>query len=1057
MSEERKLVTILFADVTSSTALGDMLDPEDVRALMGRYYNHARRIITTYGGTLEKFIGDAVMAVFGLPQIHSDDAERGLAAALALRETIANDEVLAPSFSLRIGINTGEVVATSDTASPDFLVTGDAVNVAARLQQCANPGEIVVGERTASAARTAFLFSEPRSLEVRGKRLPLQVYSLECKRSARKVERPPFVGRRQDLLQLALLQARTLEEQRPQLATIIAPAGTGKTRLIEEFLSRLDPADGFQVATVRCLSYGQTLTYWPLRGLLTGLLGEDISRERITRVFVENGYQPNCSNEYAEFILAALGVEGERAMVDRESVFAAWRLLIEVLARQAPRIIIFEDLHWASDSLLDMVEYIIHLRTQASLLLITLSRPELLDRRPSWGGGRQNFTTLALQPLTPKQTHDLVARLAQDMPENLRTTIVERSGGNPFFALELVRGVSERGSLNADTAHPLPDTVHAAVLARLDLLSPVERRVLQVASIANRTFRSSMLDAVLDEYSMQEIDDAIDVLLMRDLIVAPDADNFAFRHMLIRDVTSGTLSRQERIRLHGKIATWLETRAGSGMNEYVELIAYHYREAVLLSRQSAIPLQLSIDPTRAIRFLQRAGELASRAGAFVEARKHLQSAIDIAPESQHQMLYEQLGDCLTWGEIATQAYKKALEHWRASKEQNPLVGARLLRKLLICYTRGADKKVPSVEELAAMRAEARQLAQVAGDEDEQWRIRVVDLFIQSCPDTDFPGIDTRREIGLEAADYFERKGNWTAFSEALDGYASIAMHQGAYQDALKALQRRLKVDLPALERGDGIQMIARAYTNMSEYDACISFIREQLAQARPGQPLSYLGSGISQAVSAAFITGRWSVISEFIPILEEIVEESQFDVVSHVHKGYIVLLQLATAREDQPAIDAAASVIQRLFPDDNGMTRQLADALVTDDPNRIDLDVEHSNPVLLFYNEHGLPVSEKLLERMCSYHWQADLTDRGIEISRALAANDDERLVRAIDAAEEYQMVVHAARMRIVLGQRTGDKSQLDRARPVLERLEDRQFLRRLEEVASALKAGSRS
>ncbi len=1054
MSEERKLVTILFADVTNSTALGDTLDPEDIRALMSRYYNHARRVAALYGGTVEKFIGDAVMAVFGLPQTHSDDAERGLAAALALREAVANDDVLGTTFVLRIGVNTGEVIAGDDSSRRDFLVSGDSVNIAARLQQCANPGEIIAGERTAVAARNAFLFDEARKVEVKGKRQPLLLFPLKCKRSMRNVERPPFVGRRQDLLQLSVLCERTLEEQRPQLVSIIAQAGTGKTRLLEEFLQHLDPIHGFQIATVRCPSYGQILTYWPLRGLLIGLLGEDISREKIATAFIQGGYEQSCATEFADLILTALGVEGERT-TDRESIFAAWRFLIEVLARQVPRVIIFEDLHWASDSLLDMVEHITNLHAQASLLIITLSRPELLDRRPNWGGGRPNFTSLTLQPLTAVQTRDLVGRLAQDMPEVLREQIIERSGGNPFFALELIRGLSERGLTNTNTSKSLPDTVHAAVLARLDLLTARERAVLQVASIANRTFRTEMVQAVLDQYTHNEIATALDGLLARDLVVSQEVDVYAFRHILIRDVTSGTLSRVERIRLHGKIAAWLEMVTQKHMDEYAELIAYHYHQAVLLSRQSAVPLDLPIEPTRAIRFLRRAGELASRAGAFVEARNHIQSAIDIAPPSLYIQLYEQLGDSVSWSVTAVDAYNKALELWRNTGAVDPLTGARLLRKLLICYTRGSVKDPVEHEQLMTWRAEAQQLARAAGDEDEIWRIRVVDLFFRCSEYTQITWIevtDVEREIGLEAAAYFERKGNWTAFSEALDGYASYSMHAGEYQDVLVALKRRLAApDLPAMERGDAIQMIARSYANIGDYDMCIATMNEALASIRPGQPLIHFGSGVSQAIAAAFTIGRWSEIPRFTAILREIVEQFQYDPACYSHKGFLVILQMVLAREDNAAIDATTSILMRLFPDETSNTRILLAALLADDPRKIPSHIAHSNQTLLFYNEHGIAMPEEAITNLLTYHWSSSISTIGMEISKALAAHDDVLLARAIDDAENHHMVVHAARMRIVLAQHTGNRALLERARPVLERLEDRLFLRRLEEVETSL------
>src|SRR5215469_16757432 len=334
MPEERKLVTILFSDVTGSTSLGELLDPEDLRALMGRYYEHAREVIGSFGGTLEKFIGDAA-----------------LAAALALRNAIRQDAMLGENFQLRMGVNSGEVVATTDQSRSDFLVTGDTVNAAARLQQNANPGEIIASERTAQAARMAFVFGEPREIEVKGKQLPLRVFPLKERRSVRLVERPPLVGRKQDLLQLEVLRERTLEEERPQFISITAPAGTGKTRLLEEFLERLDPIDGFRVAAARCLPYGESMAYLPLQGFLQELLGTEVSREQVIDRFLLSGYPVDDATRLAEHVLSTLGI-GSGKSSDRELIFNAWRLLVETLARQTPYIMYFENLHWASESLL---------------------------------------------------------------------------------------------------------------------------------------------------------------------------------------------------------------------------------------------------------------------------------------------------------------------------------------------------------------------------------------------------------------------------------------------------------------------------------------------------------------------------------------------------------------------------------------------------------------------------------------------------------------------------------------------------------------------------------
>jgi class 3 adenylate cyclase len=1063
MPEERKLVTILFADVTESTALGDTLDPEDVRALMGRYYAHARRIIQEHGGTLEKFIGDAVMAVFGLPHAYGNDAERALAGALALREAVATDTVLDRRLLLRIGINTGEIIATSDPQGGDFLATGDAVNVAARLQQAASPGEIVVSERTADAAQAAFLFDNARLVEVKGKRQPLRLFPLQEARLVRRVTRPPFVGRRQDLLQLSVLQARVLEERRPQLVSILAPAGIGKTRLLEEFLARLDQADGFQVATARCLPYGQTLTYWPLRGLLTDLLGGEIAKPPVTQAFTRGGHTPEDATRLADFVLTTLGIEREGTS-DRESIFNAWRLLLESLARQAPRIVVFEDLHWASESLLDLVEHIMHPRTQVPLFIVVLSRPELLERRPTWGGGRQNFTALALEPLSETQTRELVERLMGGLHEAIRERIVERCGGNPFFAVELVRGLAEHGITGkAALADTLPDTVHAAVLARLDLLSPQERAVVQAASVAGRAFRPATVHAALGDRTPIEIDEALDALLTHNLVVSAQGGAFTFRHALIRDVAYGTLSRAERVRMHGKIAAWLEENAGDQVDEYTELIAYHYRETVLLSRQAAVPLELPIDPARAVHYLTRAGQLASRSGAFAEARTYLQSAIDLAPREEHLQLYEQLGDCVVWGNTAVDAYRQALARWRGTAEQDPLVGVRLLRKLLIASLRWNVTPRSAEEELVRLLAEARRLAEAVDDEDERWRVQLAHIWLLLWSENDtLQDVEKGRSTALVAATYFEARADWVSFSDALDAYTSLSRGVGAHDDASAASRRRLSIpELPAMERGDALNMMAQLYFHLGNYSRCYEIVREELARLRPGEPVGYLAGAVALAIRALYVTGRWSEIDALMPTLEDVWEQVQHDVstATDVAYGYFTVLDIALAREDQVATSTAASVLERCLPTgqanaQNG--RSLLAALLEDDPRPIDYDPSNGDwgtNLLLFFNEHGVHAPPALIAQEHYWlSWAASvLRSRCVEITEALAAEDLARLTAALDEAEAAGLITHAARMRVVLAQRTSDRAQLERARSALERLGDRHFLRRLDEIAATL------
>jgi class 3 adenylate cyclase len=1070
MTEERKLVTILFADVTGSTALGEVLDPEDVRTLMTRYFAHAQRIVSDHGGTVEKFIGDAVMAVFGLAQAHGDDAERALAAALALRDVVAGDTLLAGRFALRMGVHTGEVIATDDRSRGDFLVTGDTVNVAARLEQHAPPGEIVASRRTADAARAAFLFGKRRLVTVKGKSHRLAVYPVTGPRPARLVGRPPLVGRRRELAQLDLLRMAVLEERRPQLVSMVAPAGTGKTRLLEEFLTRLDPADGFQVATARCLPYGDHLTYWPLRGLLEGLLGGAFSRERVTEAFARVGHGAEDAARLADLVLATLGIEhdGHDGHSDRASIFGAWRLLVEAAARTAPRIILFEDLHWASESLLDLVEHIVSPRTQAAVLLVALSRPELLDRRPSWGGGQRNFTALALEPLRDKQTRELVGHLTEGMHEAVRLRVAERSGGNPFFAIELARAVAERGLIGlVDSADGLPDTVHEAVLERLDRLAPAERNVLQVAAVAGRTFRLDMLRAIAGEPAAEDLDAALGGLLERDLIVPAEDGMYAFRHILFRDVAYGTLPRAERIRLHAQVAVWLEHFAADRLDEFTELIAYHYREAVVLARQSAVPVSLPVDAARAVRHLVRAGELANQSGAFLEARDHLQSAIALALESERGGLYESLGDNVhqVLRETGAAAYREALVRWRAERAGDPLTGARLLRKLLIAYLRWNAMRPEALDwpELEAMQAEARRLAEAAGDEEEVWRIRMVDLFWLFWRDgVPSEEIAHGRDVSRAAAAYFEAHASWTALSEALDVYIAFSMSLAEHADALAAALRRLAIpNLPTAERGDAVSTVARGYFNVGDYERCLTTALAALMQVRPGESALHLGLGVSLAATVAWYAGRWDELEVFLDAARDAWEQSQDELGRGWLMCYLIALHIALARDDQVAADAAAATLAALLAQErtDELTR-LVTAYQADDADKLlcpPLAHWTQNTrfpeTLMFLSERGIRAPQALLEAAAAeaHAEQVPFPLLCLAIAEALAAEDAERLATAVENAERGGVVAHAARMRIVLAQRSGDQAHLERARPVLQRLDDRQCLRRLDEVASCV------
>jgi hypothetical protein len=917
--------------------------------------------------------------------------------------------------------------------------------------------------------------------------------------------RPPLVGRRRELAQLGLLRDAALEERHPQLVSIVAPAGTGKTRLLEEFLAGLDPTEGWQVAVARCLPYGQSLTYWPLRGLLDELLGAPFTSELVREAYVAGGQTDEDAERLTGLLMASLGVEtkvgtgveagvemGQGQQVERERAFAAWRLLIEALARQAPRIVVFEDLHWASESLLDLVEHVTHPRTRAGLLIVVLSRPELLDRRPGWGGGTRNFTVLSLNALGAQQTRQLVDELVPEtVAEPVRARIVERSGGNPFFAIELSRGLAERLTnagaeespdlVNADPAsaavealpETLPETVHEAVLARLDQLSEPEREALQVAAVAGRAFRPATLRAALPERDPAAIESALEELLARDILAPLDSEEvgegiFTFRHILFRDVAYGTLARAERVRLHLAVAKWLEDVARDRVDEYVELLAYHYREAVTLARQSVAPLGVEVDAGQAVRYLERAGELAGHAGLLAAASAHLRAAIALAPTEEHARLYERLGDCVFAGDVAVEGYRRALDAWRARSgaevQSDPLTGARLLRKLLtVSYNWSSNFGAPlSTEESEALQIEALRLAEQAGDEDELWRVRSAPLnpFLRRG------GREERkreRDTCAAAVAYFERREDWPSLYIALDNYAAYLQLAGAHEEALAATRRCLEwPNLPWWAHANALNMGVTAFVIRADFDACLAAAREALAQVRPGNPVSLLADATHIAVAAAYFSGRWSELEWIREAQDVIWEEAQHVpglVRSHLFRGSLDMLAVALAREDRPVADATAAFMERLLDPAHPLKpamRSIVAAYLADDPGRLDLEALSQSPekmwvqLLPFFAERGLPAPDWLI--------QPARDDGGVfatalaELSASVASGDGARLAAAIEAAEACHCVVLAARLRIVLAQRTGDRAHLERARPVLERLGDRQFLRRLEEVAAALK-----
>ncbi|HET7678284.1 MAG TPA: adenylate/guanylate cyclase domain-containing protein [Candidatus Limnocylindrales bacterium] len=952
MSEERRLVTVLFADVTGSTALGESLDPEDLRALLGRYYAIAREVVEGHGGTLEKFIGDAVMAVFGLPVAHGDDAARALSAALELRDRVRDDPRLGERLPIRVGVNTGEVVASRDAAADrDFLVTGDAVNVAARLQQSAASWGIAVGERTARAA-PAFRYGPVDAVEAKGKSGPIRAVEL-LGHEERPVTpaRMPLFGRDGDLQQLDLVARRAFGERRPFLVSLIAPAGTGKTRLLEECLARLPSADGGPlVATAQCLPYGQRLTFWPLRSMLHRLVGvaEEIEADGFRLATTEwlHGLAVDEPERVAAQLTATVGA-GEVEVADRGAMFAAWRSALEAAAARRPLVLVFEDLHWSSDSLLDLVDYVMQPRADVPLLMLVLTRPELLDRRPGWGAGRRNHLSLALEPLDDAAVAEMVRHLLESASPEIVSAVVERSEGNPFYAGEIVRSIVDRVGPRASNEEvvaalaTLPDTVQATVLARLDAVDAAERRVLQLGAVFGRTFRTAGIAAL--EPSIADRADALaDSLAKREMIRSSGGDGFAFRHILIREVAYSTLPRAERARLHAAAGAWLEARAVGREEEYAELIAEHFREAAGLAATLELSEAADISAV-AVRWLRQAAETAMRAAANIEAARHLRSALELAAPDVHPEILEAIGDTYAGGDATVAAYEEA---YRRATAAGRTVNDRLrvLAKLLE-YEMRFQASVGGRRTPEAMRAlldEGRALLSEATDERARGHFHVAQAFLPWWISTGTGGrveeeaTAEAERSGLRALEIAERIGDANLASAARDALGGAAQDRGDWKAAYRYAAERLELGerLDLKERLDARGVLVWSAVNMGRLDEADRVSAETLAMVQPGQMPNWTLHIAAWRTYGLYLQGRWDEALEAAERGHRLWIDTGRTAAGYSVHGFRSALLIARARghpaESERWREVIDEILARFAPDSHVV--RFVRAIIADDP-----------------------------------------------------------------------------------------------------------------------------
>jgi class 3 adenylate cyclase/tetratricopeptide (TPR) repeat protein len=645
-AEERKVVTVLFADLVGFTDRAEQMDPEDVRALLSQFYARLRAELERFGGTVEKFIGDAVMALFGAPAAHEDDPERAVLAALAIRDWVRGED----RIQVRLAISTGEALVTlgARPAQGEAMAAGDVVNTAARLQVAAPVNGVLVGERTFRATRGVIEYRQGPAVTAKGKREPVPVWEALRAHGRFGAEfwpsaRTALVGRDRELGVLRDALARVQAERSVQLVTVVGVPGIGKSRLLYELWQTAETeAEPISWRLGRSLPYGEGVSYWALAEMVkaqAGILESDTAGQAEAKLAAMTAeVVPGAADADWVFrhlgALAGLGGGGAPFGGDRRpEAFAAWRYLFEALAEPRPLVLVFEDLHWANEGLLDFVDYLVDWAGGVPLLVIGSARPELLERRPGWGGGKPDALTLSLAPLSDQDTARLIGSL-RDRPvleAGQQKVLLARAGGNPLYAEQYVQMLAER---EAGQELLVPDSVQAIIGARLDLLAPADKRLLQDAAVVGKVFWPGAVAALGGPADRSELDECLHGLERKQFIrrerrssVASDTE-YAFAHVLVRDVAYGQIPRAARIGKHLRAAGWIESLGRP--DDHAEMLAHHYLSALDLAR--AAHQDLGDLAPKARRALEGAGDRALALNAFAAAAGFYRGALGLWPQ-----------------------------------------------------------------------------------------------------------------------------------------------------------------------------------------------------------------------------------------------------------------------------------------------------------------------------------------------------------------------------------------------------------------------------------------
>ncbi|MEA2579459.1 MAG: hypothetical protein QOE83_351 [Actinomycetota bacterium] len=661
LPEERKVVTALFCDLVGFTSTSESADPEDVDKMLAAYFDMARSQIEAHGGVVEKFIGDAVVGVFGVPAAHEDDPERAVRAGLRIAEAAEKLEAIGGApLKLRVGINTGEALVRLgiSAASGEGFLSGDAINTASRLQSVGPVMSVVVGLGTYEATAQVFDYEEMEPATLKGKAEPVQVFHAKAPRARfgtdlTRAHDSPFIGREIDLAILRGTFDKTLASNSPHLVSIIGEPGLGKSRMAAELFGYVDTKqDLITWRQGRCLPYGEGITFWALGEILkahTGVLESDtadVASAKLELVLPEGDERP----WFRQRLLPLLGIDATSS-AEREELFTAWRRFLEHIAEHDPTVLVFEDLHWADEAMLAFLEHLVDRAEGVPLLVVGTARPELYERHPDFANGLRNITMINLTPLTEAETARLVSALLGTtvMPAELQQPILDRAGGNPLYAEEFVRLLKDKDllikkgeswGLREGAEVPFPDSVQALIAARLDTLSPDTKSMLADAAVVGKVFWAGAV-AQMGERDLTEVTDTLRELSRKELVrparrssIEGEAE-YAFWHVLARDVAYGQLPRASRASRHAAAGRWVATKASERIEDAADVLAYHYATALELAKAAGQTEHAAELEAPALQFLSLAGERAlglDTAAAF----SNLERALTLTPPGHPQ-------------------------------------------------------------------------------------------------------------------------------------------------------------------------------------------------------------------------------------------------------------------------------------------------------------------------------------------------------------------------------------------------------------------------------------